>query len=70
MNQGQITQTAEHWFCLQGALDMKNKTVKDAMLPLSDVFMIDIDSVMDKSTMIKVSCQKMVVKMFIKSDLR
>ena len=39
---------------LQGALDMKNKTVKDAMLPLCDVFMIDVNSVMDKATMCKV----------------
>lgn len=34
---------------------MKNKTVRDAMLPLSDVFMIDADSAMDKSTMSKVA---------------
>ncbi|XP_048768073.1 uncharacterized protein LOC125674817 isoform X2 [Ostrea edulis] len=46
--------TVDEVLIIKGALDMKNKTVKDAMLPLSDVFMIDIDSVMDKSTMIKI----------------
>lgn len=34
---------------------MKNKTVRDAMLPLGDVFMIDADSAMDKPTMSKVA---------------
>lgn len=34
---------------------MKNKTVRDAMLPLGDVFMIDADSAMDKTTMCKVA---------------
>lgn len=39
---------------IKGALDMKNKTVRDAMLPLGDVFMIDADSAMDKPTMSKI----------------
>lgn len=40
---------------------MKNKTVRDAMLPLGDVFMIDADSAMDKSTMSKVAYIIMLV---------
>ncbi|XP_021362887.1 DUF21 domain-containing protein At1g47330-like [Mizuhopecten yessoensis] len=36
---------------IQGALDMKTKTVKVAMLPLDDVFMLSITDKMDKATM-------------------
>lgn len=39
----------------QGALDMKHKTVRNAMLPLDDVFMLDINSCMDRQTMKAVS---------------
>ncbi|XP_061177196.1 uncharacterized protein LOC133185923 isoform X1 [Saccostrea echinata] len=46
--------TIDEVLIIKGALDMKNKTVKDAMLPLCDVFMVDADAVMDKSTMSKI----------------
>lgn len=36
---------------IQGALDMKTKTVEVAMLPLDDVFMLSITDKMDKATM-------------------
>ncbi|KAK3097502.1 hypothetical protein FSP39_010242 [Pinctada imbricata] len=36
---------------IKGALDMKNKTVKDAMLPLDDVYMVNIDDKLDKEKM-------------------
>ncbi|XP_060082040.1 uncharacterized protein LOC132561334 [Ylistrum balloti] len=39
---------------IQGALDMKTKTVKVAMLPLDDVFMLSITDRMDKATMLMV----------------
>lgn len=35
---------------ISGALDFKNKIVKDVMLSISDVFMLDIDSILDFST--------------------
>nr|XP_022294632.1 DUF21 domain-containing protein At4g33700-like isoform X1 [Crassostrea virginica] len=49
--------TVDEVLIIKGALDMKNKTVKDAMLPLCDVFMIDVNSVMDKATMCKILSQ-------------
>jgi hypothetical protein len=35
---------------IQGALDFKSKTVKDIMVPLKDIFALDIDSVLDYET--------------------
>lgn len=36
---------------IKGALDMKNKTAKDAMVPLPYVYMLDINSRLDSDTM-------------------
>ena len=41
-------------FVFQGALDMKNKTAKDAMVPLPYVYMLDINSRLDGDTMSEV----------------
>lgn len=51
---------------------MKNKTVRDAMLPLDDVFMIDADSAMDKTTMCKVAyiCLILFSYMFLHIPLK
>jgi len=38
-------------FIFQGALDMKHKTVKTAMLPLEDVSMLNINTVLDQTNM-------------------
>jgi hypothetical protein len=35
---------------ISGALDFKNKTVKDIMVPLKDVFSLDINSILDYDT--------------------
>lgn len=40
---------------IQGALDLKNKTVKDAMTPWRDVFMLPADIMLDKETLASVS---------------
>ena len=36
---------------IQGVLDMKNKTVKHAMISMDTVFMLNVDDVLDKDTM-------------------
>ncbi|KAJ8314471.1 hypothetical protein KUTeg_006621 [Tegillarca granosa] len=43
--------TIDEVLIIKGALDMKNKTVKDAMLPIDDVYMLRADAVLDKKTM-------------------
>eukprot|EP00667_Euglena_gracilis_P006487 EG_transcript_6542 len=40
---------------IQGAMDLKNKTVEDCLTPIEDVFMLRYDGVMDKSTMQKIA---------------
>jgi len=40
---------------VQGALDMKNKTAKDAMVPMDCVYMLNIDGCLDFDTMNEVT---------------
>lgn len=47
--------TTDEALIIKGALDMNSKTVKDAMLPINDVFMLSIDDCMDHATMAKLS---------------
>jgi ankyrin repeat/SOCS box protein 13/metal transporter CNNM len=39
---------------IKGALDLKTKSVKDIMTPLSSVFVLDVDSCLDQATLKKV----------------
>ena len=39
---------------LHGALDLQEKTVRHAMTPLSETFMLSIDTVLDRMTMLKI----------------
>ena len=41
---------------MQSALDMKAKVASDAMVPIADVFMLDINGQLDHATMTKVLC--------------
>ncbi|XP_071135169.1 uncharacterized protein [Mytilus edulis] len=50
-HEGEESLTVDEVLIIKGALDMKHKTVKDAMLPLDDVYMLDINSQMDHKTM-------------------
>ncbi|XP_076076722.1 uncharacterized protein LOC143047542 isoform X2 [Mytilus galloprovincialis] len=50
-HEGEESLTVDEVLIIKGALDMKHKTVKDAMLPLDDVYMLDINSHMDHKTM-------------------
>lgn len=47
--------TIDETTIIQGALDMKHKTLKDCMNPLDEVFMLDMNARMDKKTMKEVS---------------
>jgi metal transporter CNNM len=48
--------TIDETTIIQGALDMKHKTVKDCMSPIEKLFMLDINQRMDKRTMKEVIC--------------
>ncbi|XP_052086801.1 uncharacterized protein LOC127724058 isoform X2 [Mytilus californianus] len=50
-HEGEESLTVDEVLIIKGALDMKHKTVKDAMLPLDDVYMLDVNSQMDHKTM-------------------
>ena len=39
---------------MQSALDMKTKVARDAMVPITSVFMLDINSQLDHKTMTRV----------------
>ena len=39
------------FFLFQGALDLKNKVAKDALIPLDSVVSLDINSQLDEATM-------------------
>ena len=43
---------------LQGALEMRNKTVADRYTPLENVFMLDANCKLDHDTMTQVSAQE------------
>eukprot|EP00667_Euglena_gracilis_P006933 EG_transcript_6997 len=43
--------TADECMIIQGALDLKNKTVADCLTPMEDVTMLDYDGVLNKETM-------------------
>lgn len=47
--------TYDEALIIKGAIDMNSKTVKDAMLPMKDVFTLTIDDCMDHATMAKLS---------------
>ncbi|XP_035827215.1 DUF21 domain-containing protein At5g52790 [Aplysia californica] len=39
---------------IKGALDMKNKTAKDAMMPIGRIFMLDMEAKLDHETMTRI----------------
>jgi len=43
--------TIDEALIIQGALDLKNKTAKDALIPLENVVMLGVDDVLDENTM-------------------
>ncbi|XP_064615438.1 uncharacterized protein LOC135479502 [Liolophura sinensis] len=43
--------TVDEVLIIKGALDMKDKVVEDAMLPIKDVYMLELDSKLDQETM-------------------
>ncbi|CAH1799473.1 unnamed protein product, partial [Owenia fusiformis] len=51
---GQEALSIDEVLIIKGALDMKYKTVKDAMVPLESVFMLSDQDVMDFETMTKI----------------
>ncbi|XP_013401397.1 DUF21 domain-containing protein At4g33700 [Lingula anatina] len=51
---GEEKLTLDEVLIIKGALEMRDKTAKDAMVPLNDVFMLDINDKMDLLTMNKI----------------
>ena len=45
------------FLCLQGALEMRNKTVEDRYTPLDKVYMLDVNGKLDHGTMKEVKLQ-------------
>lgn len=51
---------------ISGALDLKQKTVKQIMRRIADVFMLPIDATLDFSTMLKIESQGGWVRVYRK----
>ncbi|XP_071497830.1 uncharacterized protein [Diadema antillarum] len=49
--------TQDEVIIIKGALDAESKVAKDAMIPLDDVFMLNYDGALDRTTMDKITSQ-------------
>ena len=47
----------EEVLIIKGALDMRQKSVKDAFIPMQSVFMLSMDTVLDRETMERISLE-------------